>query len=143
VPPTDTALRTNRAPAWTDRILFTTAADSPESPNASAIKPLLYTTIPSWTNSDHKPLVALLLVPPVASGAPQRITRPTQAALQPTSYAHFVRTRWQGKAVGWIIGWIWTLLWFIGVGQPALGVANFAVGIGSFLWWKRPTDAQR
>jgi len=42
-----------RAPAWTDRIMHTTYSDSPETPQESNITNLLYTTIPSYTTSDH------------------------------------------------------------------------------------------
>ena len=42
-----------RAPAWTDRIMYTTYADAPDHPQDSAIVNLLYTTIPSYTTSDH------------------------------------------------------------------------------------------
>lgn len=56
-------LSTKRAPSWTDRILYTTHTDDPEKPNESNIFNALYTSIPSYCTSDHKPIVALLLVP--------------------------------------------------------------------------------
>ncbi|KAH7102297.1 Endonuclease/exonuclease/phosphatase [Auriculariales sp. MPI-PUGE-AT-0066] len=127
----------SREPAWTDRILFASAADAANS-SKSAITPLLYTTVPSYTTSDHKPLIALLHVSPTTTA---RLRQPTHKALQPASYAHFVRTRWQGKAIGWVVGWIWTLLWLLGIGQPALGVANFAVGITALGWWRKSGTA--
>ncbi|KAF7363592.1 Inositol polyphosphate phosphatase [Mycena sanguinolenta] len=52
-----------RMPSWTDRILYTTYTDSPDTPNESAIKNLLYTSVPGYTTSDHKPIVSLLLLP--------------------------------------------------------------------------------
>ena len=42
-----------RDPAWTDRILFATDADLPEEPDKSCVDVLLYTSIPSYTTSDH------------------------------------------------------------------------------------------
>ena len=42
-----------RAPAWTDRIMYTTYSDSPETPEQSSITNALYTSIPSYTTSDH------------------------------------------------------------------------------------------
>ena len=42
-----------RDPAWTDRILFATHADLHEEPDKSCVDILLYTTIPSYTTSDH------------------------------------------------------------------------------------------
>ncbi len=44
---------TNRTPSWTDRILYTTHSDSPDAPDESKIHSLLYTSIPSYTTSDH------------------------------------------------------------------------------------------
>jgi len=41
---------TKRTPSWTDRILYATYGDSPEM---SAVKNLHYTSIPSYTTSDH------------------------------------------------------------------------------------------
>ncbi len=42
-----------RDPAWTDRILFASHADLPEEPDKTCVDILLYTTIPSYTTSDH------------------------------------------------------------------------------------------
>ncbi|TFY72711.1 hypothetical protein EVG20_g281, partial [Dentipellis fragilis] len=42
-----------RQPAWTDRILYTTYTDSLDTPDKSNIISLLYTSIPSYTTSDH------------------------------------------------------------------------------------------
>ena len=42
-----------RMPAWTDRIMYTTHTDSPETPRLSTITNTLYTSIPSYTSSDH------------------------------------------------------------------------------------------
>lgn len=42
-----------RAPAWTDRIMYTTHTDAPDHPQDTAIENLLYTSIPSYTTSDH------------------------------------------------------------------------------------------
>ncbi|THH30369.1 hypothetical protein EUX98_g3825 [Antrodiella citrinella] len=52
-----------RHPAWTDRIMYTTYTDSPETPDRSSISNALYTSIPSYTTSDHKPVVSILLLP--------------------------------------------------------------------------------
>lgn len=42
-----------RAPAWTDRIMYTTHTDDPVLPQDTAVESLLYTSIPSYTTSDH------------------------------------------------------------------------------------------
>ncbi|KAG8883097.1 hypothetical protein FRB97_007234 [Tulasnella sp. 331] len=53
-----------RTPAWTDRIMFTTYTDSADTPTTSSITPILYTSAPSYISSDHKPVTAILRVPP-------------------------------------------------------------------------------
>lgn len=42
-----------RTLSWTDRVLYATYTDSPESLSESNITNLLYTSIPSYTTSDH------------------------------------------------------------------------------------------
>ena len=42
-----------RHPAWTDRIMYTTYTDTPDTPTKSTITNALYTSIPSYTTSDH------------------------------------------------------------------------------------------
>lgn len=49
----DIHLSLERTPAWTDRIMYTTYSDSPDLPRQSNITNLLYTTVPSYTTSDH------------------------------------------------------------------------------------------
>ena len=44
---------TKRVPSWTDRVLYATHSDSPDTPDESNITNLLYTSIPSYTTSDH------------------------------------------------------------------------------------------
>lgn len=125
-----------RAPAWTDRVLFASHADPP-SGGASTIVPLLYTTVPSYTTSDHKPLLALLAVPPPPPpGAAPPLLRPPPSGIPKASYASFVLRRWRGKALGWVIGWVWTLFWLIGAGQSILGLANLVFGLGALSWWR-------
>ena len=86
-----------RMPAWTDRIMYTTHTDSPETPRLSTITNTLYTSIPSYASSDHvrpflyfsptivlfrnqtgltphilqqKPVVAVVLLPPPPPSSP-------------------------------------------------------------------------
>lgn len=42
-----------RTPSWTDRILYATYPDSSDITDGSGITSLLYTSIPSYTTSDH------------------------------------------------------------------------------------------
>ncbi|KIJ69041.1 hypothetical protein HYDPIDRAFT_164716 [Hydnomerulius pinastri MD-312] len=77
---------TKRTPSWTDRIMYTTYTDSPNTPDKSNIVNVLYTSIPSYTTSDHKPVVALLLLP--APPAPtSESPSPTSSPSSPTSFS--------------------------------------------------------
>ena len=42
-----------RTPSWTDRVLYATYTDDPETPEGSNITNLLYTSVPGYTTSDH------------------------------------------------------------------------------------------
>ncbi|KAG6331948.1 hypothetical protein ID866_7145, partial [Astraeus odoratus] len=44
---------TKRTPSWTDRIMYATHIDTPSSPEQSNVTNILYTSIPSYTTSDH------------------------------------------------------------------------------------------
>ena len=43
----------HRTPSWTDRVLYATYSDDPETPEKSNITNLLYTSVPGYTTSDH------------------------------------------------------------------------------------------
>ncbi|KAG9035280.1 hypothetical protein FRB95_011575 [Tulasnella sp. JGI-2019a] len=127
---------TKRTPAWTDRIMFATYTDTPDKPATSSIKPLLYTSAPSYVSSDHKPITAVLLVPPPS---PKSTTPPLLAPppdhLQPAIFHNL--SRYTGKVLGWVIGWIWYLFAVIGMGRTSVGIGNFVVGMGAMAWWNR------
>lgn len=54
---------TKRVPSWTDRIMYSTYTDSFDTPDQSNIDNLLYTSIPSFTSSDHVSLSPLSALP--------------------------------------------------------------------------------
>ena len=141
-----------RLPAWTDRILYVSASD--QSITQSSIEPLLYTSIPSYTTSDHKPVVALLLLPfPSSAPPPPSEAGPadsTTSLLHPPSvrtiphpgarYAPDPRwqlKRWTGKILGWLVGWPWCLFALLGAGNAAAGVVNFVLGCVVIYLWHR------
>ncbi|CAE6367355.1 unnamed protein product [Rhizoctonia solani] len=125
-----------RLPAWTDRILYTTYLDSPATPEASYIIPMLYTTVPSYTTSDHKPVVALLRVPSAAASSLTPMLRHYgNLPFQPAYYPALIK-KYVGKLLGWVLGWFWCALWFIGAGHAGVGLGNFIVGAGAAAWWK-------
>ncbi|KAG8929863.1 hypothetical protein FRC02_004989 [Tulasnella sp. 418] len=126
----DSTYSTKRNPAWTDRILYATASDS-------NIRPLKYTSVTSYTTSDHKPVTALLLVPAArpaeADGVPQLPTPPEM--LSPSNLRNVYR--YTGKLLGWTVGWMWCLLNFVGLGNVTVGFGNFVLGLGAWAWFKR------
>ncbi|KAJ7120487.1 Endonuclease/exonuclease/phosphatase [Mycena crocata] len=131
-----------RTPSWTDRILYTTYTDSPDMPDASAIKNLLYTSVPGYTTSDHKPIVALLLLPETSSSPSSPDTSATPPTLRlPPSYAPSpdpaaTRKRYTGRALDRFIGRIWWLLALLGAGNALVGIFNFVLGLGAWGWWR-------
>ncbi|EJD02382.1 DNase I-like protein [Fomitiporia mediterranea MF3/22] len=132
-----------RLPAWTDRVLYASYLDSPETLEKSNIEPLLYTSIPSYTTSDHKPVVALLLVPTQtfsSSSTPSsttahnipRIALPATFTPQPDPY--WIVKRYMGRTLDRIVGGLWTLFWLVGLGNVAFGMVNFLVGVLAWRW---------
>ncbi|KAG8762664.1 hypothetical protein FRC12_008928 [Ceratobasidium sp. 428] len=127
---------TNRTPAWTDRILFTTYFDSPSTPDVSYIIPLLYTSVQSYTTSDHKPIVALLRVPSALSSTlTPMLHYHDDPPFRPTPQAAMFK-KFVGKVLGWVVGWLWCMLWFVGVGHAGVGLGNFILGASAAAWWR-------
>ncbi|KAH7889410.1 Endonuclease/exonuclease/phosphatase [Phlebopus sp. FC_14] len=140
---------TKRTPSWTDRIMYTTYTDIPGTPDKSNITNLLYTSIPSYTTSDHKPVVALLLLPaptvPVVEESPET-TQPPILQL-PSTYIPVPDPRatlkkYTGRTLDRIVGYVWWLLSIVGAGSAVVGVFNFFFGYAAWKWWLRtPTAA--
>lgn len=133
-----------RIPAWTDRVLYTTYHDTPENgAETSKITPLVYTSVPSYTTSDHKPIVALLVVPPtvpspessISSFIPLIPMSSSIAELTPDPYASI--KRWTGKYTGRVVGFIWYLFVLVGLGNTAIGVGNVIIGLGMWGWGRK------
>ncbi|KAG7447983.1 inositol polyphosphate phosphatase [Guyanagaster necrorhizus] len=126
-----------RVPSWTDRILYTTYTDSPETPNNSYITNLLYTSVPGYTTSDHKPVVSLLFIPPRAP-----VTSPTPPTLRLRSYYSptpdplATYKRYTGRVFDRVIGIIWWIFTLFGAGSAIVGIFNFFFGIGAWSWWR-------
>ncbi|KAF9013963.1 inositol polyphosphate phosphatase [Cyathus striatus] len=131
-----------RTPSWTDRVLYATYSDTPDVPDASNITNLLYTSIPSYTTSDHKPVVALLsLPPPTTSASLPTLQLPSDFRPIPDSLAN--GKRYMGRTLDRIIGLTWWVLTILGAGSGLVGIFNFVIGIGAWSWWKSrpiPTD---
>ncbi|CAE7063375.1 unnamed protein product [Rhizoctonia solani] len=136
VPEEGNTFSQKRVPAWTDRIMYTTYLDSPTTPETSYITPILYTSVPSYTISDHKPVVALLRVPSASSSSlTPMLHHYDNLPYQPTPYLGLIKKS-IGKLLGWLLGWLWCALWFIGAGHAGVGLGNFVLGAGAAAWWK-------
>ncbi|KAF9520582.1 hypothetical protein BS47DRAFT_1286984 [Hydnum rufescens UP504] len=133
-----------RTPSWTDRILYTTALDDPSTPHKSAIQNVLYTSILAFTKSDHKPITALLLLPPADQTSPLSrpmmptplVASPPHLHLRPQHYRR-VLAQCLGKSLDRIVGAVWCLLWLLGAGNAALGLFNVSLGLLGFLYWRQ------
>jgi hypothetical protein len=146
---------TRRTPSWTDRVLYVTHTDSPDALDISNITNLLYTSIPSYTTSDHvrtfcignsvadmylqKPIVCILLLPPSSPSGPASSTPPTirlPKSYSPTPDPRATLKRCAGRTLDRIIGICWWLLILLGAGSGVVGVFNFCLGIGAWSWWR-------
>ncbi|KAJ6623479.1 skeletal muscle/kidney enriched inositol 5-phosphatase [Mycena sp. CBHHK59/15] len=129
-----------RTPSWTDRILYTTHTDSPDTPDKSNITNLLYTSVPGYTTSDHKPIVSLLLLPaPQPSTSIQAATPPMlrlPARYTPVPDPRATLKRYTGRTLDRVIGSIWWLFTLLGAGSVVVGVFNFVLGLGAWGWWR-------
>lgn len=133
---------TKRTPSWTDRIMYATHTDSPNTPEKSSITNILYTSIPSYVTSDHKPVVCLLqLPPPTASLSPETCAPPMlqlPSSYTPTPDPRATLKRYTGRTLDRIIGSIWWLLAVVGAGSAIVGIFNFFLGLAAWRWWRVP-----
>lgn len=126
-----------RVPAWTDRVLYATYTDSPDTPDKSNITNLLYTSVPGYTTSDHKPVVSLLHIPasaPVTSPTPPTLRLPGNYSPTPDPFATY--KRYSGRVVDRVIGIFWWIFTLFGAGSAIVGIFNFFLGIGAWSWWR-------
>ncbi|KZT26393.1 DNase I-like protein [Neolentinus lepideus HHB14362 ss-1] len=127
-----------RAPSWTDRVLYATHTDSPETPTSSNIKNLLYTSIPSYTTSDHKPIISLLLLPAPAPSTP---TAPPPTLRLPPSYTPTpdplaTPKRYLGRVLDRVLGIAWLLTIIVGAGSAVLGLGAILGGSLFYAFWR-------
>jgi len=114
-----------RTPSWTDRILFATHDEVP-------IKPIIYTSIQSYTTSDHKPIMALLLLPP--STHESKVPLIDERAPYPIN-----RNAWfwsiLGTVLDRVVGYAWCAMWYIGGGRTGVGVVALLAVLGVSIWF--------
>ncbi|EMD38292.1 hypothetical protein CERSUDRAFT_104892 [Gelatoporia subvermispora B] len=125
-----------RLPAWTDRVMYTTYSDSPDTPTESNIGNVLYTSIPSYTTSDHKPVVAVLLLPAPQSTSPMIPLLRLPETYEPVPDPLANVKKYTGRTLDRIIGYTWWLLTIVGAGSAVFGIGNFFVGLGVWSWFK-------
>ncbi|EJU05331.1 inositol polyphosphate phosphatase [Dacryopinax primogenitus] len=114
-----------RTPSWTDRILFATHDTIP-------IKPLLYTSIQSYTTSDHKPIMALLLLPPETHDArPPLIDDRVPYPVNKNAWLRIAL----GTTLDRTVGYAWCVLWLTGGGRTSVGLLAVLAILGVTLWW--------
>ncbi|KAI6028661.1 inositol polyphosphate phosphatase [Pisolithus orientalis] len=136
---------TKRSPSWTDRILYATYTDSPASPEHSNINNISYTSVPSYTTSDHKPVVSMLLLPPpVPATSDDSESSETEGKIPvlqlpstyiPTPDPLATLKRYIGRILDRIIGYIWAFFTIIGAGSAVVGIFNLFCGYVAWMWW--------
>ncbi|KAH9945900.1 Endonuclease/exonuclease/phosphatase [Epithele typhae] len=131
-----------RMPAWTDRVMYTTHSDSPDTPRESGIQNVLYTAIPSYTTSDHKPVVSVLLLPPPVptTNAVPVIRLPAGYHLVPDRFA--LLKKYSGRVLDRVVGYTWWLLTVLGAGSALLGLGNLFFSLGLWRWWSTRTNQE-
>ena len=87
----------------------------------------------------QKPVVCLLLLPPTQ---PRQAVTPTLPMIQlPSNYKprpdpYAVIKRYTGRALDRVIGAVWCLFTLVGAGSSIIGLFNFFLGLGAWVWWK-------
>ncbi|KAF4576710.1 Endonuclease/exonuclease/phosphatase superfamily protein [Pleurotus pulmonarius] len=126
-----------RMPSWTDRILYATHTDLLDSPETSNITNVLYTSIPAYTTSDHKPIISLLLLPsPVKTNDVSVPVIALPSGYKPTPDPNAFLKKIVGRTLDRAIGLIWWLFTVIGAGSFGVGIFNLILGIGAWKWWR-------
>jgi len=129
----------HRTPSWTDRVLYATYSDDPEAPEKSNITNLLYTSVPGYTTSDHKPVVSLLLLPPPPS-SPTTSEIPTlklSPGFKPVIIPYASLKSVIGQILDRIIGYVLSILTLLGAGSAMIGVGNFVLGMSVLTFWRK------
>lgn len=113
----------SRIPGWCDRILFATWADADgEEEGEGAAKVESYQSVPEFTQSDHKPVTAVIALPQPPADARKALRLPWKApfAIDPS---------WRHKqSVGWamdrLVGLVWCMLVLAGFNKDARWVSS-------------------
>lgn len=146
-----------RIPGWTDRILFASWTDpdhlyspqallQPTPPPAPETTTQIahFSSTPELTISDHKPVHAVLELPPVDHSisspqlAPMLPNAPPPHPPRPAaiSYEMLLLYKLVGLFFDRLVGWPWALIVLLGGGnlQAGMGVSAFIAMIWG-IWW--------
>lgn len=144
-------------PGWTDRILFASWTDpthlfSPQTTLDPIPPPIPSTTTqivafastPELTISDHKPVHAILELPPIdhSISSPHLapvlppVPSPHPRRPLPTPYEQLLLWRIIGIVADRLVGWPWCLFVLLGGGnlQAGMGVSAFIAMVWG-VWW--------
>lgn len=132
-----------RTPSWTDRVLYATYSDDPGTPEKSNITDLLYTSIPGYTTSDHKPVVSLLLLPPPSTSVtPEEIpVLKLPENFKPAIIPYASLKSVIGRILERILGYVLSILTLLGAGSIAIGMGNFILGLSVLTFWRKSAGA--
>jgi hypothetical protein len=83
--------------------------------------------------------VALLLLPsPTHADEPDNtiplLSLPDHFTPKPDPFAGI--KKYIGRILDRIIGFVWSVLVFIGAGYTVVGICNFVLGLGAWAWWR-------
>ena len=148
-----TELRSKRIPGYTDRILLASHTDparlfspgaSPTDTNDETTQIVDFLSTPEITISDHKPVHAIVVLPPATHSAAASHLAPMLAGPPPPhpprpqliSTEELFLRRSLGTVLDKAVGWPWTLLVLMGFGdlRAGMGVSAFVAMVWG-IWW--------
>ncbi|KAI0748589.1 Endonuclease/exonuclease/phosphatase [Daedaleopsis nitida] len=130
-----------RMPAWTDRVMYATYTDAPNSgAHESGITNVLYTAVPSYTTSDHVQTHRGRAPPPPAPAPPSTPTATVPLLQLPDGYRPApdpwtTAKRYTGRTLDRVVGYAWWLLTLLGAGSALFGLGNVFLSLGLWRWW--------
>ncbi|KIS70723.1 uncharacterized protein UMAG_01879 [Mycosarcoma maydis] len=124
-------LSKKRIPGWTDRILWA-SAPAKEDNDRHGVEVEFYRSIMQYTHSDHKPITALLRLPP---NSPSSASLSSLNPFEPLASSQRIVLSTSGVVLDRLIGYIWSLLLLAGGGSLAGGLIEvFVIGVIT-AWW--------
>lgn len=135
-----------RIPGWTDRILLASYNDpAPGAPETKETTRILhFNSTPELTISDHKPVHAVVYLPPPTHEAASIMMAPILSPPPPPSRPRpnavdkdeLLTRALVGTLLDRLVGWPWTILVLLGFGndKAGMGVSAFIAMVWG-IWW--------